>query len=178
MLNTDNKKNAQLPEAAAQELRDARERSQTEFFAHIVALRAERWPLRAIGDVFGVTRVAAKAWFTRAEADDEAVELSKTLSVPRLPINSRGNGVKAVKLVPDVPEKDRDVIRNLADQAKNVRRWTPEESTEREAAFALEELLYHYHKNRHVPVTKLAEYAGVTRRAVAQRLEKRSKIVS
>lgn len=178
MLNTDNKKNAQLPEAAAKNLRDARERSQTEFFAHIIALREERWPLRSIGDVFGVTRVAAKAWFTRAENNEDAVELAKTLVVPRLPINTRGNGVKAVKIVPDVPSKDRTVIRNLADQAKNVRRWTPEDSPEREAALELEELLYHYHKNRNVPVTKLAEYAGVTRRAVAQRLEKRSKIVS
>ena len=178
MLNTDNKKNAQLPEAVAQELRDARGRSQTEFFAYIIALREERWPLRTIGDVFGVTRVAAKAWFTRAEADEEAVELSKKLFVPRLPINTRGNGVKAVKLVPDVPVKDRTVIRDLAEKAKNVRRWTPADSPERDAALELEELLYHYHKNRNVPVTKLAEYAGVTRRAVAQRLEKRSKIVS
>lgn len=178
MLNTDNKKNAQLPEVTAQQLKTARETSQTDFYALIIALRDRRWPLRAIGDVFGVTRVAAKAWYTRALEDSVAAERAKTLSVPNLPINTRGNGVKATKIVPDVPVKDRTVIRDLAEKAKNVRRWTPADSPERDAALELEELLYHYHKNRNVPVTKLAEYAGVTRRAVAQRLEKRSKIVS
>lgn len=177
MLNTDNKKNAELPEAVAQELKRLRETSQIDFYAYVIALRAKRWPLRAIGDAFGVTRVAAKAWYTRALDSDEAVLLSSNFHAPDLPLNTRGNGFKAVKIVPDVPVKDREVIRDLAERAKNVRRWTPEDSPERDAALELEELLYHYHKNRSVPITKLAEYAGVTRRAVAQRLEKRSKIV-
>jgi len=175
---TEQKQNAALPEDTAETLRRVRDESTTEFYAYVLALRAKRWPLRALGDVFGVTRVAAKAWETRAKQSAEAVKLAEDLDVPNLPLNARGNGVKPRKLVPDVPQEDRQYIRDLANKAKDVRRWTPEDSEAREAAKKLEKLLYDYAYKKNVPVTRLAEHAGVSRRAVAQRLEKQSKIES
>ncbi len=78
-----NKQNAKLPAHVVEQLRDTRDTDHTEFQALVLALRNRRWPLRAIGEPFGVTRVAVKSWVVRAEANSEAVELSKTLSVPR-----------------------------------------------------------------------------------------------
>jgi hypothetical protein len=175
---TEQKQNAALPEDTAETLRRVRDESTTEFYAYVLALRARRWPLRALGDVFGVTRVAAKAWETRAKQNSEAQKLSEDLEVPSLPFNARGNGVKPKKIVPDVPQHDREYIRELANKAKDVRRWTPEDSEAREAAKTLEKLLYTYAYEKNVPVTRLAEHAGVSRRAVAQRLAKQIKIVS
>ena len=167
-----NKRNAKLPEHVAQQLRDLREEDREQFLALVLALRDRRWPLRAIGEAFGVTRAAVQNWVARGKQDTEVVALSTTISAPELPLNTRGSTLKAKKLVPDVPEEDRGTIRDLTEQASVVKRWTPQDSPARQAAFELENLLYHYAVQRGVPLTRLAEYAGVTRRAVAQRVDK------
>lgn len=167
-----NKTNAKLPGYVADELRDLRESNDSEFLSTILALRAKGWPLRAIGDVFQVTRAAVQNWVVRAQNDEVIVSAAETVSVPEIPLGMRGTRLKVKKLVPDVPESDREVIRSLTEEASVVKRWTPEGSRAREAALELENLLYHYSVERRVSVTKLAQYAGVTRRAVQQRIEK------
>lgn len=173
------KKNAELPEAEVSLLRDLRDTDPDEFLTRLLALRAQKWPFRAIGDAFGVTRVAVRAWVLRAEKRDDLVEAAKHVTVPEIPLDSRGTKLKPVKLVPDVPENDRKRIADLTETARDVKRWTPENADSRLAAGELEELLYFYAVKRGVPVTRLAQYAGVTRRAVAQRIEKqRDRIVA
>lgn len=168
------KKNADLPEETAEQLRRLREQDPADFHAFLLALREKRWPYRAIGDVFGVTRAAVRAWYVQAAADPFNFARAEVMvdHAPDLPASTRGAGVRPKRLVPDVPESERDRIRELTEQASVVKRWTPETSPARDAARELEGLLYKYAIEGGVPVVRLAKYAGVTRRAVAQRIEK------
>jgi hypothetical protein len=170
------KKNADLPEDTAALLRRFRETDQAEFHALLLALKEKRWPYRAIGDAFGVTRAAVRAWYVTAGQDPFNFARAEVMvdHVPDLPPTARGSGVRAKRLIPDVPAEDQERIRDLTARAQVVKRWTPADSPAREAARELEELLFFYAKERHVPVVKLAKHAGVTRRAVAQRIEKQS----
>lgn len=174
-MTTLQKTNAVLPPDAAQELRNLRESSNLEFYAAVIALREKNWPLRAIAEPFGVTRVAAKSWHTRALQDEEAVELSKDLNVPSLPLSARGRDVRVKKLKPGIPPADQQKIQELASEASGVRRWTPEDSPQREAARNLESLVYKYVNDNGVSPSLIAKYAGVSRRAIVQRLEKAEK---
>jgi DNA-directed RNA polymerase specialized sigma24 family protein len=171
-MTTLTKTNAVLPVDTAANLKNARDKSATDFQAAVIALRANNWPLRAIADVFDVTRVAAKAWHERALQNPEAVQLAKEFVVPSLPLSARGSQVKAVRLKPDVHPEDRERIRSLAVLASTVRRWTPQDSPERRAARELEALIKHYVDDLKVSPSTIAAHAGVSRRAIAQRLEK------
>ena len=62
----------------------------------------------------------------------------------------------------------------LAREASKVRRFTDPDAPSRDAAKELEELL-HYHKERGASLNTLKVACGVSRRAIAQRLEKRDK---
>jgi len=172
------KANATLPDAFVSTLKRVRDTDAVKFEALVIALREMQWPYRAIGEPFNVTRVAAKAWYDRALQHQESVELSKTLTVPSLPVKARGSGLKPKKIVPDLTDVESDNVRVLAEKARNVRRWTPQDAPERDAARQLEEALYNYVNRRGVPMTVLARHAGVTRRAIAQRVDKHSKLVS
>lgn len=168
------KKNADLPEETANKLRKFRAEDKAEFHAFLLALRENKWPYRAIGDVFGVTRAAVRSWYVQAGQDPFNFARAEAMvpQVPLLPPTTRGSTAKPKRLVPDVPEADRARISDLTEQARVVKRWTPQNHPSRQAAQELEELLFFYAHERGVSVSRLAEYAGVTRRAVAQRIEK------
>jgi hypothetical protein len=170
------KKNADLPQDTADLLKKLRENDIPEFHAFLLALREKRWPYRAVGDVFGVTRAAVRAWYVQAASDPFNFARAEVLveHAPDLPAATRGSGVRPKRLIPDVPPEDQERIRELTAQARVVKRWTPEDSPARAAAFELERLLHFYASERRVPVVRLAKYAGVTRRAVAQRIEKQA----
>lgn len=175
-MTTTRKKNADLPEDAANLLRELRAEDRNEFHAFLLALREKRWPYRAIGDVFGVTRAAVKSWCVQAAKDPFNYTRAEVMlqHVPALPPTTRGSLAKPRRLVADVPSDDQQRIFDLTAQARVVKRWTPENSPARDAARELEKLLHFYAKERKVPIARLARYAGVTRRAVAQRIEKQS----
>lgn len=170
------KKNADLPEETAELLRQFRAEDLNEFHAFLLALREKRWPYRAIGDVFGVTRAAVRAWYVQAAKDPFNFSRAEVMleHVPPLPPTVRGSSAKPKRLVPDVPAEDQQRIFDLTAQARVVKRWTPEDSPSRTAARELEELLHFYAKERKVSIARLSKYAGVTRRAVAQRIEKQA----
>jgi len=71
-----------------------------------------------------------------------------------------------------ISTQDEKRIAELAPEASLVRRFTAQDSPTRAAALELEDLLWHY-KELGVTLNDLAKAAGVTRRAIAQRLEKR-----
>lgn len=168
------KSNAVLPPEIAEQLVNIRATNKTLFEAWVIALREKRWPYRSIGDVFGVSRVAAQAWYKRALKNEVAVEKAKDLEtqVPLLAIDVRGSQIKVVKLIPDVPPAERERLKTLTEQAREVGRWTPPYAPSRKAAEELEELIYFYAVKRKIPAATIARHAGVTRRAVVQRLEK------
>lgn len=176
-MTTLRKKNADLPEDAATLLQKFRAEDKAEFHAFLLALREKKWPYRAIGDVFGVTRAAVRSWYVQAASDPFNFSRAEAMldgeDVPSLPPNTRGSTARPKKLVPEVSPEDQEKIQDLTAQARVVKRWTPENSPARAAAFELETLLHH-HAGRGVPVSRLAQYAGVTRRAVAQRIEKQA----
>jgi hypothetical protein len=170
------KKTAVLPEETADLLREFRSTDPAEFHAFLLALRERKWPYRAIGDVFGVTRAAVRSWCVQAAEDPFNFSRAEVMMdhVPSLPATSRGSAAKTKRLVADVPVADQEKIADLTAQARVVKRWTPPNSPARAAALELEELLHFYASKRRVPISRLAKYAGVTRRAVAPRIEKQA----
>jgi hypothetical protein len=173
-MTTVRKKNAELPEQTAELLKKLRAEDRSEFHAFLLALREARWPYRAIGDVFGVTRAAVRTWYVQAAQDPFNFTRAEAMmpQVPPLPASTRGSKERPKRLVPDVPADDQKRIADLTLQAREVKRWTPVNSPARAAALELEGLLHFYSSERRVPISRLAKYAGVTRRAVAQRIEK------
>lgn len=166
------KVNAELPASEAEILRDLRERGETrQLHGRVLALRNQSWPLRAIADVIGVSRMSVQIWGRDAVEDPELVELAGTLDVPPLPDNARGSRVTGRKMKVDVPPKDRDRLKELAVSARQVRRWTPPNAPERVASHELDRRVLTY-LNRGVTAMDIARAAGVTRRAIAARLER------
>lgn len=163
---------AQLPSAIEQILVKTRTEDHDLFLAYVLALRNAAWPLRSIADPFEVSRVTAKNWETKAQSNTKAVQESKELKVPALPLGARGSGVKIKKIPRDIPQVDRERIAELSPLARKVRQWTPEDAPERVAARQLEDLIFRYVIERKVPAAVFARYAGVTRRAIMQRVAK------
>jgi hypothetical protein len=177
-MTTLQKTNASLPEETAENLREIRESSPVHFQAAVIALRNNNWPLRTIGDVFGVTRVAVKSWHNRALLNPEAIKLADDFPAPSLPLSARGRDARPKRLKPGVPPDDQKKFAELAQAASVVRRWTPQDSPAREAATDLEALVYEYVVEKNVSPSLIAQYAGVSRRAIVQRLEKARKAVA
>ena len=171
---TGRKTNAELPDAEVRRLQELRLNEDTRALrARVLALRDRDWPLRAIGDAVGVSRMSVQVWETRSRNDDVIVQLSEALDdVPALPMDARGSGVTFKKMKPDVPVDKRDELAEAAQLAKTVRRWTADNAPERRASDKLDEMLIEYVERRKVTPMQVARHAGVTRRAVVARLER------
>lgn len=163
---------AQLPQSIENILVTTRAEQPTLFLAYVIALRKQQWPLRAIATPFDVSRVSAKNWETKALNDPQAVKLSETLNIPPIPLSVRGAGVRAKKIPRDIPLEDRQRIAELSLLARKVRRWTPDDSPEKRASHEFEDLINKYVVERKVPASVFARYAGVTRRAITQRVDR------
>lgn len=162
---------AVLPEDTAQDLREAKENNQKLFLGMVYQLAEAGWPHRAIAEPFGVSRASAGNWLSKATQDISVLDLSYA-KIPSVPVTTHGQSYKPKRIKPDVPQKDIDLMRDLAEQAKQVTRWTPPNSPLRVATAKLEEKLVYYTQTRKVPVAVIARHLGVTRRAIAQRIEK------
>lgn len=166
--------NAELPEAEKQRLQQLRaSEDQRPLHFRVLALRDRGWPLRAIGDAIGVSRMSIQVWETDSRKKPEHIAAAKTLkNVPTLPLDVRGSGVSAKKMKIDVPPHDRKRLRELAAQAKTVRRWSAPDAPERVASAELDKLVLKYVRERGVAPMTVARHAGVTRRAIMARLER------
>lgn len=163
---------AQLPSAIEQILVKTRTEDPELFLAYVIALRDVAWPLRAIAEPFGVSRVSAKNWESKARSNPASIKRASELNMPALPLTARGSGVRAKKIPRDIPEADRIRIAELSVLARRVRRWTTEDAPEKQAANELEDLITKYVIERKVPAATFARYAGVTRRAIMQRVDR------
>ena len=154
-----------LPEEAVRTLKVLRSTDENEFHAYVKSLRAAKWSLRSIADSLGVSHSVVAVWTRKADG-------TSTLSVPTIPQSAQQqSGLTRLPKV-HISTQDEKRIAELAPEASLVRRFTAQDSPTRAAALELEDLLWHY-KELGVTLNDLAKAAGVTRRAIAQRLEKR-----
>lgn len=170
-MNTNMKKETTLPQLADETVAQLKKlRAQDDkqpFYALIVGLRRNKWPLRAIATPLGVSRSIVNIWESKLNEGTpvpEAEDLPNVISEQVRPIYMRYT----------LTEEESIELYVLAREASKVRRFTDPDSPSREAARKLEEKL-HYHKERGASLNTLKVACGVTRRAIAQRLEKREK---
>lgn len=165
---TQDKKGDKLPRLSREtvnQLKDLRDQEDRQpFYALIVALRRNKWPLRAIAEALGVSRSIVNVWERKL---DERTPLPQTEDLPEV-INEQ---VKPIYMRYILSEDDAVELAVLTEQASKVRRYTAPDAPSRKAAERLEELL-HMHRSRGASLNTLRVACGVSRRAVAQRLEK------
>lgn len=149
-----------------------REKQSNQFYINIVSLHKAQWSLQDIATAFGVSKSAVANWEKKGKTitDNQLVAMVgipvKNMSKPELPS-------KEPKPEPaSIPIADQQKILKLAQMASKVSRNTPADAPSRKAAAELEDILDFY-KSQGVSYSKLAAAAGVTRRAIAQRLEKK-----
>lgn len=136
--------------------------------ARVRLLREAGWTLAQVGAPLGKNRSTTSMW--QKSALDEHLEAAREKGpVPEAP--RKEDASRVVNLFPDVPKSRRAELYELASKARKVRGWMAENDEARIAAAKLEVLLENYHELG-VPYKRLAEYMGVTHRAVAARLER------
>lgn len=152
-----------LSEETVSELQRLRGTDIEAFYGLVSALRANKWPLRAIATPLGVSRSIVSIWESKADPENfpEAEELP-----PAMP-----RKVKPVYTGYSISDEEQQSLYDLARTASLVRRFTGENAPSRQAARELETKL-HYHKEQGASLAQLARACGVSRRAIAQRLEK------
>lgn len=152
-----------LSEPTVERLKALRHDRPSDFLAMVRSLRLNNWPLRAIATPLGVSRSAVAQWEAQIGPD---AELPETETLPRVEKKFRTLYEKF-----EIPEDEAADLWDLAREASKVRRYTDYASPSRVAARKLETLLHYYH-DQGASLAALAEACGVTRRAIAQRLEK------
>lgn len=166
------KTNPVLPDTESERLtalRGGEDRSS--LYAYVLALRQAGWPLRAIADPVGVSRMGVKLWEDTAKKL-ELQAAATALDVPKPPLMSVGSGVSAARRTIDVPQRDRQRLYDLQQLARLVRQSTPAGAPSRLASDELDGLLVKYVEIRGVQPMVVARHAGVTRRAIVARLER------
>jgi predicted DNA-binding protein YlxM (UPF0122 family) len=147
-----------------QQLLALRETDKDQFFALVKALRTENWPLRAIAEPLGVSRTAVQSWENKYSP---STPLPQVEQIPVPEPKERTSGTKKQELSP----QEVDELRQLAEEASTVRRYTDQNAQARRSADLLESKLYVYRHKGH-SLTQLAEACQVSRSAIAQRLRK------
>jgi transcriptional regulator with XRE-family HTH domain len=169
---TDTTTKNQLPELPLSMVRKLKalkaQEDKTEFYDTIAALRVNNWTLKSIAEGLGYSRSIVSIWESKSTKNPEDLppvdEIPDDLDDRLRPIYSQ------YRLTEDQAAE----LYMLTKTAAEVRRYTKPDAPERKAAERLEELL-HYYKEQGASLNTLKVACGVSRRAVAQRLEKREK---
>jgi predicted DNA-binding protein YlxM (UPF0122 family) len=150
-----------------------RSKQNPQFYLNIVALHGQGWSLQEIADSFEVSKSAVANWEKKGKSITDPDELQQLLyDIPAKPQKPQV-ALKAPKPAqPSLSISEQQEILKLAQMASKVSRNTAPNAPSRIAAAKLEAHLYYYHVKVGVSLSKLAAAAGVTRRAIAQRLEK------
>lgn len=151
-----------LPQETTTQLVALKGTSPEEFYALVFALRTEGWPLRAIGEPFGVSRTAVQGWEQKYNPETPLPE------VPELPVREK---IKIVKDKYVLSPEECQTLLDLATLASSVRRFTDENAPSRKAAEELEQYLIEY-STMGVSRADLARAAGVSDSSIKQRLRK------
>lgn len=146
----------------------------SQFFINIVSLHQNNWSLQEIANSFSVSKSAVATWEKKGKKIIEDLPFAVAIDsdVPfkeKKELKSASKTVKKVQI--DFPIEAQQRILVLTQVASKVSRNTPVDAPSRIAAKELEDLLAFY-KEKGVSYSKLAAAAGVTRRAIAQRLDK------
>lgn len=157
----------ELSDNTVAQLKRLRDTDRPAFYELVASLRKNKWPLRAISDPLGVSRSIVQIWENKAP---ENTPLPESEQLPK----AIDEQVKPIYLRYELSDEESMRMYVLAREASKVRRFTDNDSPSRDAARELEELL-HYHKDRGASLNTLKVACGVSRRAIAQRLEKRDK---
>lgn len=158
-----------LSENTVNTLKSLREEDKDRFYALVAALRANKWPLRAFSEGLNVSRSIVSIWEKKGK-EIEGQNLDGLVeSLPEETLSSRARPMYSSYSLSD---EQKDTLRELTTEASKVRRFTDPKSPARAAAAELEDLL-HTHRDKGASLADLAAACGVSRRAVAQRLEKR-----
>lgn len=157
-----------LPDEEVQMLRRLNVNQLPVLRARIKLLRNAGWTLQVLSDATGKSRSTVRLWET--EADDRLLPAALDLgAVPQL--MKKDSELRVVRLYPDVPPQEREVLLYLTEKASLVRGAPPGNYRARKAAEDLVDLLKYYTKMG-VTVKRLATHMKVTHRAVAARLER------
>lgn len=141
-------------------LQNTREGQPELFLTLIQALRASGWPLSYLASALGVSKTAVSKWESKIPHQDFT---PATIENPPRYLKRNLSAFEAQQLS------------LLTKQACTVRRFTDPNAPSRNAAKVLEEMLHRF-RAEGVTVTQLAHACGVTRRAVSQRLEKKTNV--
>jgi len=166
-MSTTDTKLPELPSDTATQLVALKGTCPEEFFALVKALRLEGWPLRAIAKPFSVSRTAAQGWENKYKQEWPLPE------VPELPVQAPEDRKINVKKQ-TLSEDEAKILRELAELASSVRRYTDPNAPSRRAAYELEAKLIEY-SARGLSRVQLAEYCGVSDSSIKQRLRKYGK---
>lgn len=153
-----------LPEPTATQLVALKGSNPEEFIALVKALRLKGWPLRAIAEPFSVSRTAVQGW----ESQYRGATLPE---VPDLPVREVKERKKKTTEPYVLSKEEAKTLRQLADQASQVRRFTDRNAPSRQAATELESKLIEY-SNKGVSRKQLAIHCGVSDSSIKQRLRK------
>lgn len=155
-----------LPRDTVDYLQSIRRSDPEKFYASIKGLNLKNgWSLRSIASAMDVSASGVAVWTRKADGiitDDLPTVPKKTPVTPEAPKSKK----------PSISTSDQDRIARLTREASVVRRFTAQDHPARKAAKELEDLL-HYYYSRGATLSQLSQIAGVSRRAIAQRLEKR-----
>lgn len=160
----------ELPEETVQMLKKLRnEEDRTPFHDHVASLRVNGWTLKSIADALHVSRSIVSIWESKSIKNPE--DLPETIQLPT-DIDER---IRPIYSRYELSTDQATELYVLTEKASKVRRYTKANDPAREAARELEDLLHKY-KSEGASLNQLKNACGVSRRAIAQRLEKRTKI--
>lgn len=163
-MSTDNNLPSLSPETVTQ-LVALRDSDKDKFYALVMALRTRNWPLRAIAEPLGVSRTAVQGWERKYAHRIPLPSDAEWMPTP--PPKERTSGTERKALT----DEEISSLRELAEDAATVRRYTDQNAPARRSAALLESKLY-THRVNGISLTQLAEACGVSRSAIAQRLRK------
>lgn len=154
----------ELSENTVNTLKSLRETDLPSFYAHIVSLRDNKWPLRAIAQPLEVSRSIVSIWEKKY---DSSVDYPESEQMPETPVKEKKSAKPKFAFSP----KEVKELKDLAHEASKVRRFTDEKAESRNAASRLEKLLIFY-REKGASLGQMAKACEVSRSSIAQRLRK------
>lgn len=158
-----------LPEDTAQELKRLQGTDREKMCGLVADLNDAQWPLRTIAQALGVSRTSALS-YARQGRTQRSVDHTPADSTPHTPIDAPGSGVKPARIYFNIPPSQRQEFIDLYALARTKTRWSNANSPEYKAATEFNSRLLTY-KRRRIPLATIAKHLGVSRRAIAQRIE-------
>lgn len=155
-----------IPQETADKLIEQRKADDlSPFYAHIYALYTDGgWSLNDIAIPLSVSKSTVGLWKNKY--------IPNPNPNPTVPVKPQKIPGTLKKITPDIPLKDQERIKELAELVKKRTRWSRKNAPEVLAARELETMIDLYIVQRGVSVARFAKVAGVSRKAIIQRMKK------